>query len=91
MDLTAALILSRAIEFGSTEYAISSNQMREVNPFMQSRKLRISMNTAFIVGAPIILKKIEKKNKKAAKLLKIGLIGVNGYLTYRTFKIVRSK
>lgn len=91
MNLTNALILSRALEFGSTEYAISTNQMGELNPFMKSREMRISSNVAFVIGAPIILKHVEKENKKVAKIVKIGLIVGNGYLTYRTFKIMRSK
>ena len=90
MNLTNALILSRVIEFGSTEYAISTNQMRELNPFMASREQRITMN-ALLPLQVYSYKRLRRSKPKLANAIAIGLIVGNGYLTYRTFKIVRSK
>jgi len=86
--LSLALVLSKVIEFGVTEYSIS-NGVIEGNPLIRDRPTRIIMNSAFIIGSPFIYREIKRKNPKLAKATAVVLILGNGYLVYRNLRLMR--
>lgn len=88
--LIPALILSKTLEFGVTEYSINRG-MIEGNPLLQDKPSRIILNTAFAVGSPLIYKEIKKKNKKAARIVAGIVILGNGYLVYHNLKLMGKK
>jgi hypothetical protein len=83
-----ALILSKAIEFGITERSIR-NGMIEGNYLQSDRSSRIVLNSAFLVGSPILYKEIKKKNKKLAKVTGIVLVLGNSYLIYHNVRLMK--
>ena len=89
--LIPALILSKALEFGVTEYGINSGQINERNLLQTNRTSRIILNSAFMASSPIIYKKIKKRNPKAAKITAIVLILGNGYLVYHNLRLVNKQ
>lgn len=81
MDNTAlALILSKTLELGVTEYGINKNYFREGNPIIQDRPTRIIINAAYGIGSVVIYKELKKSKPKLAKGLAIGIIIGHGYL-----------
>jgi hypothetical protein len=87
--LVPALILSKVLELGVTEYGINSGRMVEANPIIRDRTTRISVNSAFMLASPILYKEIKKKNKKLALATGIVLVVGNSYLVYRNLRIVK--
>ena len=87
--LIPALILSKAIELGVTEYGIKNGSFREGNPLAQDRATRVVLNSAFMIGSPMIYKEIKKQHPKGAKIVGIALIVANGYLVYHNVKLMR--
>lgn len=87
--LIPALILSKALELGVTEYGIHNQRFIEGNPLQTDRTTRIVLNSAFMVGSPIIYKEIKKKNKNLARVTGIILIVGNGYLVYHNMRLIK--
>jgi hypothetical protein len=84
-----ALILSKAIELGVTEYGIKNRAFREGNPLIQDQPTRIILNSAFMIGSPLIYKEIRRTHPRQAKIVGIALIVVNGYLVYHNVKLMK--
>lgn len=86
-----ALVLSKALELGVTEYGISSNRMREANSIVHDRTTRITLNSAFMVASPMVYTEIKRRKPRLAKGTAIVLILGNSYLVYRNVKIINSR
>lgn len=88
--LIPALILSKVLEFGVTEHSITRG-MIEGNYLQQEKSSRILLNTAFVIGTPLLYKEIKKRNKKAAKITAIVLVLGNGFLVYHNLRLMNGR
>jgi hypothetical protein len=86
--LIPALILSKVLEFGITERSIQRG-MIEGNYFQSSRSSRITINSIFMVGTPILYTQIKRRNSKAAKITGIILVLGNSYLIYHNMRLMK--
>lgn len=58
---------------------------------IQDRTTRITVNSAFMIGSPLIYKEIKKKNKKVAIIVGVGLVLGNGLLIRHNLKLINQK
>jgi hypothetical protein len=85
VNLTIPLILSKALELGSTEYALSHGA-REINPLLQNRSARIAINTSYGSVSALTYKELHKRKPILANVVAGIVIVGNSYLVLRNVR-----